>query len=190
MTDFTKQAEELAEALQGALISEGSSEAQAARKATKCTARLCQAAARSERVKTVIAAATFTSPQDVLTRYAVATDDEGMEKQILMTKIHATRSPNGQFYRNRPNNDRNYGNYTPRRNNFRPQYSNSRPQYNNFRPQYNNFRPQYNNRGTGNQNRIDRNNNRQPPQRFVRVMQSENSQSPQTALGDQETREI
>lgn len=89
--DFTKQAEELAEALERSLIVEGISQAKAKSMAIDKTVEMCRQSARSDLVKSVLAATTFTNAKEVVAKFVVEAAVETKEKQILAFRAQQKR---------------------------------------------------------------------------------------------------
>lgn len=171
-TDFTKKAEDLADALRRSLIIEGVSPQKAEELTITKTVELCRSCTTSDVVKAVIAATKFESPKEALAKWVTESSVQVKEKQVL-TFRQITRNRYDSNTKNRGYNRFNQNN-RPQRNNFRHDFNRSK--YTNNR--YN----QNNNRRNNNDN--NRNNNR----RFVRTIKaSENSESPQArTLGEEE----
>lgn len=92
LKEFSQNAEDLAEALQRSLIIEGIPHNERNEMAIEKTIEACRNAARSDYVKSVLAASRFDSPNEVIAKYLVenATETtettETTEKQILAYK--------------------------------------------------------------------------------------------------------
>lgn len=112
MVEFTKQAEELAEALQRSLVIEGISQEKAREMTVEKAVELCRGAARSDLVKSVLASTKFDSPKEVLAKFVTETVTDTQEKQVLAFR----QQKRGNNYRGGQNrgrkgrNDRNYQN--------------------------------------------------------------------------------
>lgn len=158
--DFTKQAEDLAEALERSFISKKIPQDQAKQMTIDKTVEMCRNSARSDLVKTVLAATPFKEPKEVIAKFVVEGANELKDKQILAYR-QQNRSNNyrgGRNYRN--NRDRNDRNWRNRNNNGN----------------YNNNGQKNNYRGRGryrNNPRNDRNDNQE---RSIRV--AENAGTP------------
>lgn len=192
LNEFSHNAEELAEAFQRSLIIEGIPHEKAKEMTVEKTVELCRNAARSDLVKSVLAASRFDSPKEVIAKYLVENATESNEKQILAYKrFNNNNRPNnnnrGNFrnFNNRFNNNgrgnfqsNNRGNFqNNNRGNFR---NNNRG---NFRGNNNNNR--FNNNGRNNYyNNNNRNNNNDNNNRFNNVRYAGNGEAPQAALGD------
>lgn len=83
MQDYSKQAEELAEALERSLVVEGITQAKAKSMAIDRTVDMCRQSAKSDLVRSVLASATFNSPKEVVAKFVVESATETKEKQIL-----------------------------------------------------------------------------------------------------------
>lgn len=133
--EFSTRAEELADELQKALIIEGISREKAKQMAIDRTTQMCRQSARSELVKSVIAASTFSTPKDVIAKLITEQNNHEVERQIL-----TFRSNNSNYNRNGKNN------FRGRNGNFR---NNRNFNGNNGNNRSNNWN---NSRGRGNRN--------------------------------------
>lgn len=159
--EFSKQAEELAEAFRRALVVEGIPPVKANEMAVDKTIDVCRANARSDIVKSVLEAARFEQPKEVIAKLITQVDKAKHEHQILAFQRQNkpnNRGKRGQFHNhaNRPNqqyNDQNSyrGNWRGRGRGHGRGYGrgayNSRGGYNNYQNnQYQNNQGQsYNN---------------------------------------------
>lgn len=179
--DFSKKAEELADALKRTLIVEGISEAKANEMTIDKTVEMCRATARTNLVKSVLASSTYTDSKTVIAKFLVESNIEAKEKQILTYKSfrNDNRYKNNNyrgnsFNRNHQRLDNNFRSY--RDNNQSQRYGNN---FNNRFSKNNNY--SQNRRGIRNKgynNNYNRNAN-------VRVTDAKNSVTPQgLALGD------
>lgn len=185
--EFTTKAEELAESLRRSLVVEGMSHAKANEITIDKTIELCRANARSDLVKSVLEASTFTQPKEVIAKLLVQSDKAKKEHQILSFKTnprqasHQKQSPKpnqNRFNRNnyRGNNPNSTNGFTPNWNNTR---QNNRNPPNGQRRQFTNYT------GQSNFNNRNRNGN-QTNDRFIRVTNSGNEERPaQMRLGAQ-----
>lgn len=172
-TEFTKQAEKLAESLQRSLIVEGISQEKAKSMAIEKTVEMCRQTTSSNLVRSVLASSTFKNPEEVVAKFVVETANDQKEKQILRFTQNSNRGRNN-FRGRRP--------YYQRANNFN--YNNNWRNYSKNNWRGNNFRG---NRGFGRgrgrgqfSNVNDRSDNRD--NRFsVRVANSGNSPVPSTS---------
>lgn len=134
MQDFSKKAEELAEALQRSLVVEGISQEKSKQLAIEKTIEMCRASAKSDLVKSVLAASTFEDPKEVVAKFVIENATETKEKQVLSFSSNRGRvnqrgrgrnfraGYNNNFNRNfRPGNNNN-----PRRNFRNSQFMNNR----------------------------------------------------------------
>lgn len=110
--DFSKQAEELADALERSLVIEGMTKAKAHEMAIEQTVSVCRLNARTDLVKSILASTNFSDPKDVVAKLVVEQTNESRENQVLA--FHS-RSNNSNNFSNRNTNNRFNGN---RDNNF------------------------------------------------------------------------
>lgn len=194
--DFATKAEELAESLRRSLIVEGMSHTKANEITIDKTIELCRSNARSDLVKSVLEASTFSQPKEVVAKLLVQSDKAKKEHQILSFKgnpRHQNQNKNGPKWHqnnpNRPNYNRGNNNHNSNNNNNQ---NNSNFRYNNRNNQNGQRRQSFNNNGhngqggqnnNGYRNRNFNNNN----DRFIRVTSnSGNEERPaQTRLGGQ-----
>lgn len=141
--DFSKQAEELAEALQRSLVVEGYSLSKAKEITVEKTVEMCRQNARNEFVKSVLAARDFKDPKEVVAKLIIEQNSQEKERQILFykTKSNPQKKP---FYKNNFNqhqnqqnngqwkkfNGNNRGRFGRGRGHFRGNRSENRRQYN------------------------------------------------------------
>lgn len=107
LTDFTEQAEMLADALQRSLIIEGITQSKAREMTIEKTVELCRNSTRSDLVKSILAATKFDSPKEVVAKYVVEANTEEKEKQVLQFKAQNKRGYNrgrGQYKNQKFNN--------------------------------------------------------------------------------------
>lgn len=162
MTEFTEQAELLADSLQRSLIIEGMTQAKAREMTIERTVELCRNATRSDLVKSILAATKFESPKEVVAKYVVEASVEEKEKQIFQFK--ASNSKRG-FNKNR-------GGYKfQKQNNYNNGYNNRN--FNNST--YRGGRGKNRGRGRG-RGGYSNNYQRNRPQQYVRY--AENSPGP------------
>lgn len=152
--DFAKESESLAEALQRTLILEGMTKAKACDEAIETITELCRKTTNSDVVRSILGASTFSSPQEVISKFIVENAKDKNEKQILAfrtyqnkQRVHSrgrgnNRGNNGQNYRNSNNNfqnrnENNGGNWRGHRGRGRGR---GRGNYNNYNNNYNNTR--------------------------------------------------
>lgn len=170
LSKFSEQAEKLAEAFRRTLIVEGISKAKAQEMTINKTIEICRKTARSETVKSVLAAKTFESPSEVVAKFVTENTIARREykeaqsfkgKRFPNNNSNNNRQPNKSNNRNfdnrnnggvRPNNNRynnnnnNGGNNNRQNNNFN---NNRRFNNNNNNRQNNNYHRQNNNRHNG-----------------------------------------
>lgn len=164
MSDFTEQAELLADSLQSSLIIEGITLTKAREMSIERTVELCRNATRSDLVKSILAATKFESPKEVVAIYVIEANTEEKEKQIFQFK--ASNNKRG-FIRGRGGfkNQKQFNYYNNGYNNNR-NFNNSN---------YRSGRGKYRGRGRG-RGGYSNNYQRNRPQQYVRY--AENSPSP------------
>lgn len=145
--EFTKQAEELADALQRTLILEGVGQEKARKLTVERTIDLCRQSARTDFVRGIIASTPFETPKDVLAKFIVENCKEKVEKQIFSMRYHNDRSND---YQNQYSNDNNNENFdqnhqrSNRHNNYNRRYQNRQNDNNNFSFRYRENNDMYN----------------------------------------------
>lgn len=165
MSEFTEQAESLADALQRSLIIEGITQAKAREMTIERTVELCRNATRSDLVKSILAASKFDSPKEVVAKYVVEANTEEKEKQIF--QFRAQNNKRG-FNKNR-------GRFkNQKQNNYNNGYNNNRNFNNNSN--YRGGRGRYRGRGRDRGGYSNNNYQRNRPQQYVRY--AENSPGP------------
>ncbi|XP_055306632.1 putative transcriptional regulator cudA [Sitodiplosis mosellana] len=174
-SEFTKEAEKLAESLQRSLIVEGIPQAKAKSMAVEKTVEMCRQTAKSNLVRSVMASTSFSDPQEVVAKFVVESATDIREKQIFKFSQFQQNANRGGYRNN--NNFRGRGN----------QRQNQNRNFNNFNNQnngqpWNNFRGNRRGRGRGrgryNNYGNNFNQNNQNDRFTVRVASSENSQAP------------
>lgn len=193
--EFTKRAEELADALRRTLIIEGMTAEKANDITIERTVKLCRKSTNSDVVKAVLSASTFTSAKEVVAKLITSNDEAVKEKKIL--RYHKDKGSNGQArgrfkgrgYSNQRGGRGSYNNYNNgnRYNNFR-KGNNFRGRGNNNqggRGYYNNNNNRYQNQQNGNNGnwRVNQNQN-------VRLTQSGNASVPQALMEGPQIRQI
>lgn len=123
MVDFTKQAEELSEALQRSLIIEGISQEKAREMTVEKAVELCRNTTRSDLVKSVLASSKFDSPTEVFAKFVVETSTDSQERQVLAYRQQRNaNNTRGQYNRARGGrgnrNFHNTGNYQNNNGNY------------------------------------------------------------------------
>lgn len=155
--DFSKQVEELSDALERSFRAEGIPQEKSKQMTIQRTVDLCRTTARSDTVKAIIAATPFKDTKEVVAKFIVETSKDKQEKQILTLKAN-TRSNNNN---NRNNNRFNNRNNNNSNNNYRRNGNN----YNNNNYNNNNYNNNRNN-GFRNNNFNNRSNNNHRPRTF------------------------
>lgn len=149
MQDFAKQAEELADALKRSLVFEGITKDKANEMVVEETVKMCRNSAKSDLVKAVLEATTFTDPKDVVAKFITQSTTARQENQVLSYR----RSYNNNYRSKRNHNgNRNFVNRqnfnNSNRNRFNYRYKNN---------QSRNYNNNYGNRGNSSQNRTQSN---------------------------------
>lgn len=171
---FAKEAEELADALQRSLVIEGISYTKANEMTIDKTIEMCRASAKSDVVRSILGAAQFTDPKEVVAKLLVETATDHTEKQVFAFEKYNNNKRNGNNRRNdrRPwrggrgrynrsfdssngyggnRNNSNYGNQNSNGRGYRGNRGrNGRGNGNNSYNQYNNGGRNYNVRRTEN----------------------------------------
>lgn len=106
-TTFAAEAEKLAEALQRSLIVEGISQTKAKEMAVERTVEMCRQSAKSDLVRSVLAAASFNDPKDVVAKLITEQNTHDTERQIL----YFNRQNNFRKNNNGYNGKKNFNNY-------------------------------------------------------------------------------
>lgn len=167
-TDYAAKAEELAEELKRAYISEEIPNERANLMTIEQTIELCASNTHSTQTKAVLEATPYEDAKEVIAKFIVQERKQSNTQQVLAFRGRNRnfQNQNRRFQNRYPNNNNN--NYN--RNNYRGRGFNRNNNYN---------RNQHNNRGNGNQNRNWRQNNngnRQP--RRGNVYYAENRDAP------------
>lgn len=185
--EFSKQAEELAEGFKRALIFEGFPEPKAHEMTIKKTVEVCREAARSDVVKSVLAASQFSNPQDVVAKFITELDKNKVERQVL--SVRHFQSGRGQQYARGRGRNTSFRGHNQR---FHQQNTSR------FPPRNFEHNDQYNRNNRGNSHRGHSRNNYQRQsnanqsngrQSNVRAITSgsENLPTPQSRLGETES---
>lgn len=163
-SDFAKEAERLAEALQRTLIVEGITQVKAKSMAVEKTVEICRQATKSSLVRSVLASSTFDTPQEVVAKFIIENTNDIKEKPIFKFTHQKDRYNNRNSYNSYRNNNSNWrgSNNSNFRNNS---FTNQNKRNNNFRR----------NRGRGNGKFY---NNNIQNDRFVRITNSGNLEDP------------
>lgn len=182
-SDFSKQAEELAEALQRSLIVEGFPRDKAEELSIEKTIDMCKGIAKTNYVKSVLASASFQSPQDVISKFIIEDNNEQIDKQVLAFRAN-------DFNFKKRNNNRNFNNRNGNRSNRSYYYNNNNNNNNNRRGRngnrnQGNYQNSNNNQYNDNNNQRRNNNNSSYYRGSPSVRISENLENPQRqTLGD------
>lgn len=121
--DYSKQAEELAESFRRSLVIEGITQSKANEMAVDKTIEMCRSSAKSDLVRSVLAAATFDNTKEVIAKLITETATDTSEKQVLayqkFNKNNNNRQNNGNRGSNgyRRYNNSNYNNQNANNNN-------------------------------------------------------------------------
>lgn len=181
MQDFSKQVEELADALERSFRAEGIPQEKSKQMTVQRTIDLCRVTAKSETVKTIIAATPFNNPKDVIAKFVVETSKDKQERQILTFKANARPNNNRNNGRFNSNNNNNNGNRRDGRG-FRNNGNNNnyirRHNNNNNNNNQRNGRNYYNRNRNNNNGNNSHNYNRSRNSANVRRFEAENSEDP------------
>lgn len=101
--EYSAKAEELAEAMQRALIIEGIGATKAKEMVVEKTVEMCRQSARTDLVRSVLASSKFDSPKDAIAKLITEQATNETEKQVLAYRTN--------FNRNKPNFRGNYRNF-------------------------------------------------------------------------------
>lgn len=179
---FQEQADELANALRRAYISEGMTPELAENTTIDKTVEMCRLSAKTPLVKSVLASTHFNDPKEVLAKLITESNYENNETQILYYTRNNMRGRDGrqsnyqnnQYRNNSRGNNRNgrgyYNNFNNRNN-----YSNGNHNSSNYRGRGRNYSNNFNRRGN--------NQNRRGNDRYVRMIESENNETPTSQRG-------
>lgn len=146
LTTFSQRAEELAEQYRRSLCNEGYSKAKAKELAIERTVDLCRRSARNDRVKTIIGAATFTEPKEVVARMITEINNVKLDKSMSQkpnnfhnkNSNNKNKSNNGNNYNGRQYNSHNSGSSNSQGNGNNRQNSGNSNGYRGNRNNYNN----------------------------------------------------
>lgn len=143
LTDFTKQADSLADSLKRALILEGIPSTKANSMVIDETIAMCKNSARSDYVKSVLASSSYSNAKEVVAKFVVEIANDKSDKQVLAYQTMRRQNGlnqrrgrhNGGFRPNNQNNNgRRFGNSGSRPNNgFRHNGQNNSYRGNNWR---------------------------------------------------------
>lgn len=122
--DFSKTAEELAEALERSLIVEGMTQAKAREITIKNTVKMCRNSARCDLLRSVLASTQFENAKEVVAKFIVEQATETTERQVLAYRAYRKKDGRGR-------GKNNYSNYSGngRGNNHYRQYNNNGNSY-------------------------------------------------------------
>lgn len=97
LTTFATEVEKLAEQLVNAFISEGIPVRKSNELAISRVTETCRKSARNDLVKSVLASSTFTTPKEVLSKFATEVADQNKDKQFLAFNSQFTRGNNSRY---------------------------------------------------------------------------------------------
>lgn len=164
LQEFSKTAEDLADQFQRALVMEGIPHDKAEEMAIDKTIKMCRASARSDVVKSILAASKFETPKEVISKLIVEIGTQAEERQILSyrgnQRINRPRNFNNSANFNNNQRGRQSGNNG--RNNFNNNSGinrgNNNNYFNNRSNNYGNNRNPNRNSGNNNQHNNQQNN--------------------------------
>lgn len=155
--EFAKQAEELSECFRRALVFEGITTSKATEMSIDKTIEMCRASSRSDVVRSILGASSFTTPKEVIAKFIIETGNDTSEKQVFAyqkfnnnKKRNFHNNNNGNKYFNKNNNSSNNNSYNNNRSrgNYRGNGRGRRGGRGNYR-NYNSGQNNYNNGGGG-----------------------------------------
>lgn len=148
--EYASKAEELADSLQRSLVIEGITREKAKEMAIEKTVEMCRQSAKTDLVRSVLAAATFNDPKEVIAKLITEQATNETERQIL-----AYRAQNNKRFNKFNNNNRNfaYNSYKNGQNGPNSSQNGNRNQYHRRNGYSQNNNRQYHQRGrNGNNN--------------------------------------
>lgn len=132
LNDFTKQAEDLADALKRSFIAEGISQKKAQEMVIEKTVEMCRSSAKTDLVKSILAASSFNDPKEVVAKFVVESATEAKEKQVLHFGANGFQKKKGRDNYSKNGNRRgNYSNGSKRYNNRNNRYGRGKREYSN-----------------------------------------------------------
>jgi len=183
ISEFAKQAEDLAENLKRSLVMEGISSSKANEMTIEKTVEMCRQSARTDLVKSVLAATKFSDPKEVVAKYIIEINTESKERQILAYKVNRNRNRNQNFNSNISRGGR-YDNYRTAENRSNNNISSVNRSFNNNYNSRNSSQPN-GNYASRNFYRSNGNNNFRNNQSNYNVRYMGNEDSPQETLGEE-----
>lgn len=186
-TEFSKNVEDLADALQRTLVLEGITKTKAQEMAIEQTIKICRKNARSEMVKAIIASTAYKEPKDVVAKLIVEEAETEKECQVLTMQYSRSNRGNGRNNRGDHNNSYRYNNSNRNNSSGNNQRSNNSPNYRGN----NNYRGRgYANRGTNNRGYNQNFNNNPRRNGDYPAVRSLNGEAPQQEeLGEEDQME-
>lgn len=182
LQDFSKLAEDLADQLNRSLVMEGIPSEKAMEITIDHTVKMCRNSAKTDLVKSVLAATKFESPKEVISKLIVETNVQTEERQILAFRAQNRRGQGQQRPMNNNNRQINrYRNNGQANGQGRNNYRQSNNHNNNFNNQRNN-RP--NNFGQQQQRRQYSNNQQQGQRTFYNTNHSNATGNVRMASGN------
>ncbi|XP_055307851.1 probable cyclin-dependent serine/threonine-protein kinase DDB_G0292550 [Sitodiplosis mosellana] len=138
---FAEEAEKLADDLQHSLVFEGISLEKAKEMAIESTVKMCRQSARSDLVRSVLAAASFKDPKEVIAKLITGESTHEQEKQVLAyNRQGGFRKNNGRFNNgkkwNNQNGNKNFNQNNGKNGGYKKNY-NGRGNYNKNKGNYN-----------------------------------------------------
>lgn len=173
LQNFQEKAEDLADRLRRAYISDGMPAELAKSLTIEKTIEMCRSSARTQLVKSVLASTHFSEPSDVLAKYVVEVANENREtKEAQVLKFTSNRGRGRGYSRGYNNN-----------------YNNQNRNYNYQNNGYNRGNSWHNNgrgrgRGRGRGGNYNRGNQNGQNERYVRIFEAENAPAPSQERGE------
>lgn len=103
LQEFSKTAEDLADQLKRSLVMEGIPDHKANEMTVEKTIKMCRASARSDVVKSILAATTFENSKEVIAKLIVEIGNHNEEKQVLAYRSFRNQNNQNQNQNNRYN---------------------------------------------------------------------------------------
>lgn len=112
LQDYSKKAEDLADALRRALVMDGIPSEKAEEMTIDKTVELCRSNTNNNIIKSVLASTKFSNPKEVIAKFVVESNTAKQEAQVLaMRKFqHRHNNNRNENFRPRNNNGRNFNN--------------------------------------------------------------------------------
>lgn len=131
LTDFATAVEKLSDQIINSLMSEGVTKFKAIQMTTRMVVDNCRKSARSQTIKTILAASSFTSPRDVLTKFRIEVAELKKDSQVLGYNYNHRRGGHSNHHNNNYNDQYHQPSNIPINGSYNSGYQN--PNHNNQR---------------------------------------------------------